>query len=138
MCCNISRMIGSSEKVHLKILSSFETCLTTWPPCFVRRLLRTRTKSSWTSSWISKGGVFSFLCLSSNFFTCYKVNVVEGQLFFCFNNAFTFSLHSKMFPPFARYTPSTAFLNGGYNFNLKGFLAESPTCHTLVLINPHL
>jgi len=32
-----------------------------------------------------------------------------------------------MFPPFARYTPSIAFLNGGYNFSLRGFLLESIT-----------
>jgi hypothetical protein len=30
-----------------------------------------------------------------------------------------------MFPPFARYTPSIAFFNGGYNFNLRRFLSES-------------
>jgi hypothetical protein len=36
-----------------------------------------------------------------------------------------------MFPPFARYTPSTTFLNGGYNFSLRGFLLKYIVlCHT--------
>ncbi len=82
--------------------------------------------SSWTSLQISKGGVFS-LCLCSNVYTECKVNVVEGILFMGFDNAFAFTLYSKMFPPFAKYTPSTAFLNVGYNFSLRGFLSKSTT-----------
>jgi hypothetical protein len=92
--------------------------------------LYTTTIFSWTSLQISKGGVFSFLHLCSNVYTPYKVNVVERWLFFGFNNAFAFTLYSKMFPPFVRCTPSIVFLNGGYNFNLKRFHWNPQICHS--------
>jgi hypothetical protein len=89
----------ATEMVCLKILSSFETCLTTWPPCFVRHLLWTRTKYFWALSQISKGEVFSFLHLCSNFYTSCKPNLVEGWLFLGFNNAFAFTLYLECFHP---------------------------------------
>jgi hypothetical protein len=118
------QMIGL---VHSRILFSFKTCLIAWLAYFVRHLLQTRTKSSWISSTISKGGVFSFSFLCSNFYTSCKANVVEGRLFIGFDNAFVFALYSIMFPPFTRYTPFAMLLNGEYNFGLKGFLLESTT-----------
>ncbi len=111
----------------LKILSSFEIYLIIWPPYFVRRFLRTTMKSSWTLSQISKGKVFSFLHLCSYVYISCKVNVIEGWLFFGFDNAFTFALYSRMFPPFPIYTPSVAFFNGGYNFSLRRLLSKSIT-----------
>jgi hypothetical protein len=120
-------MIGFGEVKHSKILYSFKICLIAWPPCFMRRFLWTRMNSSWTSSQISKGGVFSFLRLCLNVCINYKINVVKGWLFLGFDNAFTFILYSRMFPSFTRYTPFATFLNGGYNFNLKIFLSKSTT-----------
>jgi hypothetical protein len=105
----------------LRIHYGFETRLIAWPLCFVRHFLWTTVNSSWTLSQISKGGVFSFLCLCSNVYIAYKTNVVEGWLLLGFNNAFAFALYSRMFPPFARCTSSITFLSGGYNFNLRGF-----------------
>jgi hypothetical protein len=117
-------MIGSDEAMYLRILFGFKTCLTTWPPCFMRHFLQTRTKSSWTLSRISKGEVFSFFHLCSNLCTSCKANVIKGRLLLGFDNAFTFVLYLKMFQPFV------VFLNGGYNFNLRGIPLESTTFHT--------
>ncbi len=71
--------------------------------------------------------VFSFLLLCSNFYIGYKANVVEGRLLLGFDNAFVFALYSRKFSPFTRYTPFVVFLNGRYNFVLRGFLSESTT-----------
>ncbi len=125
LCCDFFQVISSNEVRCLRTFFGFETCLIAWPPCFVGHFLQTTMNSFWTSSQISKGGVFSFLCLCSNACISYKVNVVEGWLLLGFNNAFAFALYSRMFPPFTRYTPSTAFFNGGYNFSLKGFPSKS-------------
>jgi hypothetical protein len=38
-----------------------------------------------------------------------------------------FHLIFQMLPPFTKYTPSIAFLNGGYNFNLRRSPLESTT-----------
>ncbi len=127
MCCDISRVISFDEVVCLRIFYGFKTCLIAWRPHFMKPFLHTRTKSSWTSSQISKGGVFSFLHLCLNLCIGYKVNVVERGLLLGFSNAFAFVLYSRMFAPFTRYTPSVAFFNGGYNYNLRGFLLESTT-----------
>jgi hypothetical protein len=69
--------------------------------------------------------------LCSDIYIGYKVNVIKRQLLLNFDNAFAFTLYSRMFPPFTRYTPSTAFLNGGYNFSLRRFYRNSQLCHTL-------
>ncbi len=120
-------MISSDKSKHSRILYGFKTCLIVWPPCFVRHFLQTTMKSFWTLLQISKGEVFSFLRLCLYVCTSFKVNVIEGRLFLGFDNALTFALYSKMFPPFTIYTPFATFLNGGYNFSLKGFLSKSIT-----------
>ncbi len=127
LCYDCSQMIGFGNARCLNILSNFETCLISWHPCVVKHFLWTTMNSSGILSWISKGGVFSFLHLCSYVYISYKTNVVEGQLLFGFNNAFTFALYLKMFPPCTRWTPSFTFLIGGYNFSLKAFLLESTT-----------
>jgi hypothetical protein len=91
LCCDFSWMIGSNEMVCSKILSCLETSLTTWLSCFVKCFLWT-TKSFWTLSRISKGGVSSFLRLCSNFYVGCKANVVKGRLLLGFDNAFTIAL----------------------------------------------
>jgi hypothetical protein len=75
----------------------------------------------------SKCEFFSFLHLCLDFCIRCKTNVIKGWLFLDFDNAFAFALYSRMFPPFAKYAPCSVFLNGGYNFNLKGFLSEFTT-----------
>jgi hypothetical protein len=112
LCFDFPWLIGSGEVVHLKILLGFETCLIAWPPCFVRCFLQTTTKSSWTSSWTSKVGFFLSCVYVQTFVLVVKISVVEGQLLFRFDNAFTFALSSWTFSPFTRYTPSIAFLDG--------------------------
>jgi hypothetical protein len=109
------------------ILSSFQICLASWPPCFVKCFLWTTMNSSWITSQIPKGGVFSFFYLCSNACIPYKVNVVKGRLLHGLDNTFAFAIYSRMFPPFARCTPLVAFFNGGYNFSLRGFPLESAT-----------
>jgi hypothetical protein len=54
----------------------------------------------------------------------YKASVEEGQLCLILGNAFVFAQYSKMFPPFARYTPFVAFCNGEYNFKVRLFLSK--------------
>jgi len=72
---------------------------------------------SWSK--LSKGSVLSFFRLCCKVFPPCKASVEEGQLCFILGNAFAFAQYSKMFPPFATYTPFVAFHNGGYNFKVK-------------------
>ncbi len=129
LCCDFSWVIGFNETMRLRIFSSFETYLITWPPCSVRRFLHITTKSSWTSLQIFKGGVFSFLRLCSNFYTSCKANVVEGRMLFGFNNAFAFALYSKCFHPLQDTHPPLHFLMVGTTSVWEDSLWNPQLCH---------
>ncbi len=101
LCCKFSQGIISGEMGCFYILSIFGTCLIGWLPCLVNHFLWITTNSLGTLLQISKGGDF--------------------------DNAFAFTLYSKIFSPFAKCTPFVAFLNGEYNLNLKGFSSKSTT-----------
>ncbi len=100
-CCKFSQGVNFCEVGCSCILSIFGTCLIGLPPCLVTCFLRTTTNSLGTLLQISKGEDF--------------------------DNAFAFTLYFKIFSPFAKCTPFVAFLNGEYNFNLKGFPSKSTT-----------
>jgi hypothetical protein len=131
LCCKFSQGISSSEVGCSCILSIFGTCLTT---CLVSHFLWTTTNSLGTLLQISKGGVFSFFHLCSYICTPFQINVDERRLILDFDNAFAFTLYSKIFLPFAKCTPFVAFLNGEYNLNLKGFHSKYTTLsHPFIL-----
>ncbi len=112
--------MGSSS-----IFSSFEICLVSWPPCFMKHFFSNNNKFFLNFITNLQGQGFLLFVFVSDVYIPHKANVVEGQLSLGFNNAFAFTLYFKMFPPFVRCTPFIMFLNGGYNFSLRGFLLES-------------
>lgn len=119
-CCKFSQEISFGEVGCSCILSIFGTYLTA---CLVSHFLRTTTIFLGTLLQISKGEVFSFFFfhLCSDICTPFKINVDEGQLILDFDNAFAFTLYSKIFSPFAKCTPFVAFFNGEYNLKFKRF-----------------
>lgn len=121
LCCKFSQGISFGEVGCSCILSIFGTYLTA---CLVSHFLRTTTNFLGTLLQISKGEVFSFFHLCSYICIPFKINVDEGRLILDFDNAFAFTLYSKIFSPFAKCTPFVTFLNGAYNLKFKRFPFE--------------
>jgi len=85
--------------------------------------------TSWSK--LSKGGVSSFFCLCCKVSPPCKANVEEGQLCFILGNAFAFAWYSKMFPPFARYSPMLCFVMVGITSRWENSFRNPPLFHTL-------